>query len=243
MPEASARSGLGCSVDQIVENDSRRSPSPPAADPVATAARYASYSRHPGSIAAVASELVAALESARDPRVRAAALGALVRGRNRDRARRAWRAGAANAEPTVRRRAAELTPLVESVPDAPLRRLMEDPDHLVADAACFAAGEVTWTDRQRPRVVAGLLVAASHPDPLVRESAVAALGAVGDPRGLPAIIAGCKDRPTVRRRAVLALAPFDGPAVEAALQAALADSDWQTRQAAEDLLAPGDPVD
>jgi len=27
-----------------------------------------------------------------------------------------------------------------------------------------------------------------------------------------------------------------GPAVDAALQAALADKDWQTRQAAEDLL-------
>jgi hypothetical protein len=35
---------------------------------------------------------------------------------------------------------------------------------------------------------------------------------------------------------VLALAAFDGPEVEAALQAALADKDWQVRQAAEDLL-------
>lgn len=186
---------------------------------------------------------MAALESAPDPRVRAAALGALVRGRNRDRARRAWRAAAESAEPAVRRRAAELTALVAAVPDTPLRQLMRDPDHLVADAACFAAGEVSWADRQRPRVVAGLLVAARHEDPLVRESAVAALGAIGDPRGLPAIVAGCKDRPTVRRRAVLALAPFDGPEVDAMLQAALADSDWQTRQAAEDLMASGDAVD
>jgi HEAT repeat protein len=35
---------------------------------------------------------------------------------------------------------------------------------------------------------------------------------------------------------VLALAPFDGPAVDAALQEALGDRDWQVRQAAEDLL-------
>ena len=66
--------------------------------------------------------------------------------------------------------------------------------------------------------------------------AVAALGAIGDPRGLPTILHGCADKPAVRRRAVLALAPFDGEAVDAALQAALVDRDWQVRQAAEDVL-------
>jgi HEAT repeat protein len=40
----------------------------------------------------------------------------------------------------------------------------------------------------------------------------------------------------VRRRAVLALAPFEGPEVDAALQAATTDRDWQVRQAAEDLM-------
>jgi len=39
----------------------------------------------------------------------------------------------------------------------------------------------------------------------------------------------------VRRRAVLALAPFDGPEVDAALALAHDDRDWQVRQAAEDL--------
>ena len=70
---------------------------------------------------------------------------------------------------------------------------------------------------------------------LVREASVAALGAIGDDRGLPAILTGCTDKPAVRRRAVLALAPFDGDEVEAALAAALVDRDWQVRQAAEDL--------
>lgn len=65
---------------------------------------------------------------------------------------------------------------------------------------------------------------------------MAALGAIGDDRGLPAILAGCRDKPAVRRRAILALAPFDGDEVDAALQAALSDRDWQVRQAAEDLL-------
>jgi HEAT repeat protein len=41
----------------------------------------------------------------------------------------------------------------------------------------------------------------------------------------------------LRRRAILALAPFDGPEVTAALEKALLDRDWQVRQAAEDLLA------
>ena len=74
-----------------------------------------------------------------------------------------------------------------------------------------------------------------HEDPLCREAAVAALGAIGDPGGLPAILAATTDRPAVRRRAVLALAPFDGPEVDAALARALEDRDWQVRQAAEDV--------
>jgi uncharacterized membrane protein len=40
----------------------------------------------------------------------------------------------------------------------------------------------------------------------------------------------------VRRRAVIALAPFDGPEVDDALERARTDRDWQVRQAAEDLL-------
>ena len=80
-----------------------------------------------------------------------------------------------------------------------------------------------------------MIAATTDADPLVRESAVAALGALGDPSGLPAVLAACADRPPIRRRAVLALAPFEGPEVDAALAAALADPDWQIRQAAEDL--------
>jgi HEAT repeat protein len=79
-------------------------------------------------------------------------------------------------------------------------------------------------------------VATFHSDPLVREAAVAALGALGDPDGLEAVLAACRDKAPIRRRAVLALAAFEGPEVDAALRAALDDRDWQTRQAAEDLL-------
>jgi HEAT repeat protein len=125
---------------------------------------------------------------------------------------------------------------IDPAPVLGLFRLLADPEPLVAESAAWALGEIEWTGRTRARVVGALAaVARTHPDPLVRESAVAALGAIGDAAGLPAILAACEDRPAIRRRAVLALAPFDGPEVDAALAHALTDSDWQVRQAAEDL--------
>ena len=66
---------------------------------------------------------------------------------------------------------------------------------------------------------------------------MAALGAIGDSAGLPAVLAALDDKPAVRRRAAVALAAFDGPSVEAALRRCLDDRDWQVRQVAEDLLA------
>jgi HEAT repeat protein len=113
-------------------------------------------------------------------------------------------------------------------------RLLDDVDDAVAETAAWACGE------QRPvaegAVDALARVAGEHDDPLCREAAVAALGAIGDARGLPAILSAVGDKPAVRRRAIIALAPFDGPEVDAALRRALDDRDWQVRQAAEDLL-------
>jgi len=99
----------------------------------------------------------------------------------------------------------------------------------------------TWACGERrppePGAVEALAaLATGHDDALVREAAVAALGSIGDPAGLPAILTATADKATVRRRAVIALAPFDGPEVEAALARATDDRDWQVRQAAEDLL-------
>jgi len=99
--------------------------------------------------------------------------------------------------------------------------------------AAWACGE---HESRRDAIVERLVeLAGAATDPLVRESAVAALGAIGDERGLAAIIIACADKPAVRRRAVLALAPFDGDEVDAAIERALVDRDWQVRQAAEDL--------
>ena len=113
---------------------------------------------------------------------------------------------------------------------------LADAAAVVVEAAAWAAGEQGAT-----RLVPTLSnLATSAADALVREAAVAALGAIGSVEGLPAILAACADKPAVRRRAVLALAPFDGPEVDAALEAALHDRDWQVRQAAEDVLPRSD---
>ncbi|HWC10303.1 MAG TPA: HEAT repeat domain-containing protein, partial [Acidimicrobiales bacterium] len=137
-------------------------------------------------------------------------------------------------EPAVRRRACEIA---AGVPAVDLRPALGDADPSVVEAAAWALGE-------RGAAASGALddlarVAREHEDALCREAAVAALGAVGDERGLPTILAATGDRPPVRRRAIIALAPFSGPEVDAALQRALADRDWQVRQAAEDLTGRG----
>ena len=173
-----------------------------------------------------------ALASWPDGEVRAAALGALARLDDAALASTVA-AGLADDAPVVRRRAAELSATVLAVPVSSVIGALDDPEPLVAEAACFALGE-----REDPAAVEALAATARrHRDALVREAAVAALGAIGDPRGLEAVLAAASDKPAVRRRAVLALAPFHGPEVERALQRALEDRDWQVRQAAEDLLA------
>jgi HEAT repeat protein len=140
---------------------------------------------------------------------------------------------AADEAPVVRARAADLSP-GSGAPPGILIGLLEDRDPMVVEAACFGLGEA-GTTAGSAAVEALSVVCREHGDPLCREAAVAALGAVGDPTGLAAILAATEDRPAVRRRAVLALAPFSGPEVDAALERGLRDRDWQVRQAAEDL--------
>jgi HEAT repeat protein len=139
-------------------------------------------------------------------------------------------AAIADPAPAVRRRAALIA---ANVLTTDLGTLLADTDNTVLEAAAWAAGEhAAPTDHIVERLVH---LATESADALVREAAVAALGAIGDERGLPAILAGCRDKPAIRRRAVLALAPFEGPEVDAALAAALTDHDWQVRQSAEDV--------
>lgn len=163
-----------------------------------------------------------------DPAVRAAALGALERlGALSD---AMVRSALADTEASVRRRAAEIAARHR---DVDLVAALADPDPRVVEVAAWACGEHESAD---DAVVDALVdLATNAEDALVRESAVAALGAIGDERAVETIIAACADKPAVRRRAVLALAPFEGAEVDAAIDRALNDRDWQVRQAAEDL--------
>jgi len=175
-----------------------------------------------------------------DPGVRAAALGAVLR--SGDLGGGDLRGAADDDDPTVRRRLAELlgggARSVAGAGQVALG-LLADADAAVAETAAWALGEIGESSPLPDGAVAALVaVATGHADPLAREAAVAALGALGDPAGLPAVLAGTTDRPAIRRRAVLALAPFEGPDVDAALQRARQDRDWQVREAAELLLRP-----
>ncbi|MEX2433610.1 MAG: HEAT repeat domain-containing protein [Acidimicrobiia bacterium] len=188
-----------------------------------------------------ADELATAAATDPDGRVRAAALGALVRAGAAGRARDVWHQAVDDPDPAVRRRAANLAPTLagRGAPDAlvdPLTALLADPDVTVVEAAAFALGELDAAVVHADAVSTLATTVIEHCDPIAREAAVAALGALGQPAGLPAVLAACNDKPAVRRRAVLALAPFSGPEVDAALAAAMNDKDWQVRQAAEDLL-------
>jgi HEAT repeat protein len=177
-----------------------------------------------------------------DPGVRTTALGALERCGALTPGD--VRAAAADPAPGVRRRAAELLAVGGmALDDVPLGPLLTDDDPTVVEVAAWAAGERLGgaAEQGRPRPEPELVdvlakLATGHADALCREAAVAALGAIGDEAGLGAILAATTDKATVRRRAVLALAPFEGPEVDEALRRAAGDRDWQVRQAAEDLL-------
>ena len=179
-----------------------------------------------------------ALTADPDASVRAAALGALARLGAMTASDVS--AALADADPGVRRRACTAAIAFTGIDLVPL---LADADDMVVEAAAWALGErgTAATATEAGAVDELIAIAGHHREPLCREAAVAALGAIGDPRGLAAILAATKDRPAIRRRAVIALAPFDGPEVDAALAAAREDRDWQVRQAAEDLSDPPTP--
>jgi HEAT repeat protein len=208
------------------------------AGPVARAAELAALGHRSSPAPAEAVRLEDAVATDPEPRVRGAALAALVRVGSA-RARTAWDLAVRDPAPAVRRRAAELTPALPpgcTAPVGALLALLADDDVTVVEAAAWAAGELGETAVAGGAVAALGDTVANHRDALAREAAVAALGALGDPGALPTILAACSDKPAVRRRAVLALAPFEGPEVDAAIATALEDRDWQVRQAAEDLV-------
>ena len=145
-----------------------------------------------------------------------------------------WRAALCDADVDVRREALTLV-AGATWSDDTLSEIviaaLDDPDALVVDGAVFALGE----HLHAPAVEALVHVAGAHEDARCRESAIAALGAIGDDRARPVILAALDDKPAVRRRAIVALANFEGPDIEAALMRASEDRDWQVRAAVDQL--------
>jgi HEAT repeat protein len=183
-----------------------------------------------------------------DPAVRAAALGALDRTGVLDAG--ALTTALTDPEPTVRRRACVLAGGAfatgdkrtddkrargSQLIDALVQVLSTDPSDSVVESSAWSLGEA-GSRCGRSAVEALGHVATAHADPLCREAAVAALGAIGDPVALDNVLVAFEDKPAVRRRAIIALAAFDDPRVDAAWRRGLEDRDWQVRQAAEDLL-------
>ena len=163
-----------------------------------------------------------------DPRVRASSIAVLSENDALDESLIAL--GLSDPNPLVRMTVARAAAQNSSIS---VLELLNDEDSSVVEIACWAAGE--QTEHPDSLIEALSAIVLEHEDALCRESAVAALGALGDVRGLESILKATKDIATVRRRAVIALAPFEGQAVTDALQLALSDRDWQVRQAAEDL--------
>lgn len=194
-------------------------------DPDAARRRAVAVAGHVGDAAAAR----AALHDDA-PAVRASALGALERLgvlTPMD-----VEAALQDPSPVVQRRACEAAARLPGDGPPSLRGALSTTDTTVVEVAAWACGEREPAEAGIVEPLAAL--ATGHQDALMREAAVAALGSLGDVAGLPAILAATHDKATVRRRAVIALAPFEGDDVDAALARAREDRDWQVRQAAED---------
>ena len=236
------------SEDPALPGNRHIHPDPPPTPEVAKRRRDAALAGHTGDV-----DRARSLRLDLAPVVRATALGALARsgGLTHDE----LAGGLTDTDAAVRRRALEILGAPEVSVGEPagalskslaelLVGLLSDHDPTVVEVACWAAGEHPGS----ADVLVEPLVAVAgtglgpeaeqpgHPDHLCREAAVAAPGALGHEAGRASVLAGLTQKATIRRRAVLALAAFEGNDVEAALTEALDDRDWQVRQAAEDLL-------
>ena len=144
-----------------------------------------------------------------------------------------WETLVTDSDPEVRRETlAEIGTLGKSpVASGRLVSLLHDEDSLVAEAAAFAIGECGVLEGE-----AGLqAMLAQHEDARCRETAVVSLGLLSRDSSRQAIIDALSDKPTVRRRAIVALASFEGKDIDDALDVAATDRDWQVRSAVEQL--------
>ena len=247
---------------------------------ITRATRFAELGHQGNLTTANRSQLEQAVVNDSDPRARSAALGALFRAESIEilnskitnaparietqALMEIWLSAASDEHAVVRKRTAELGPIMarveialgtDNTPDkspantpdksqdksqagvvVTLIDLLNDDEITVVEATAWALGEGVESGTPNAAAVAALArTVTNHDNALAREAAVAALGALRDPVGLPAILIACGDKPAVRRRAVLALAPFTGNEVDQAIETATQDRDPQVRQAAEIL--------
>jgi HEAT repeat protein len=131
---------------------------------------------------------------------------------------------------SVRRECAEVAGRMSKTPIAALENALSDPSAEVREAATNALGEIARPDSVESLIA---LAADEEEDRLVREAAVASLGAIGDERARPVLLSLIASAPPqIRRRCVPALSVFDGSDIEAALQAAAHDRNPMVREAA-----------
>lgn len=201
---------------------------PTIPESVEEALLYAGFARGDQFEALIHSSLRSA-----DPRIRVLALRAGVRQTllTNDE----WRAGLHDEVSEVRREVVTLIAYYDAPDDAIYADIVEaltDVDPLVVDGAAFALGEKIYD----PAVDLLCQVARHHDDARCREAAVAALGALGNDRGRATVLAALDDKPPIRRRAIVALANFEGADIDAALERASEDRDWQVRAAVNQLV-------
>ncbi len=138
-------------------------------------------------------------------------------------------------DPNARVRAEAAEVLAETGPEAldPLLAAAKDDAGVVREAVATGLGELADT-----AALPWLMdAAATDAEKLVREAAVAALGAIGDERAVPLLLElVATGPPQVRRRCVVALSVFDGPAIEAAVRTARDDRNPMVREAAEMVI-------
>ena len=162
-------------------------------------------------------------------RLRAAAVAALVRmGAATD-----DDAFAALGDTGLEVRLAGAKALLE-LPHAPAVTLLANESNpLVTEALIYALGErreeAAWDTLCR--------LATTHPDPLCREAAVAAIANYERDSAIEILEFAAKDKPAIRRRVAVALAGLSGPRATALLARLAEDRDWQTRQIASEILS------
>lgn len=137
-------------------------------------------------------------------------------------------------ESTVRRECAEVLGLSGRSDVDALAQALQDDVAEVREAAANALGELAAAES------VGLLIEHAtndDEDKLVREAAVAALGAIGDDRAVPALLTLLSGGPPqIRRRCVPSLSVFDGEHIESALREAGRDRNPMVREAAEMIV-------